>query len=56
MRVYFMSTTAIVVFAIGAMLIIDQVLQRNTDGSFTSSPSVHLSDHGITHNLVGRDW
>jgi len=55
-RVYFMSATAIVVLAIGAMFILDQLVQRDTDDSFTSAPSVRLPDHGNTHNLVGRDW
>lgn len=56
MRVFFMSVTTIVVLAIGAMFTLHQLVQRNTDDSFTSSPSVRLPDHGNTHNLVGRDW
>lgn len=56
MRVYFMSATAIVVLAIGAMFVLDQLVQRDVDDTFASSSSVRLPDHGNTHNLVGDDW
>lgn len=56
MRVFLMSVISAVVLAIGSMLILGQLVQRNADQAFSSSPSVRLPDHGNIHNLVGRDW
>jgi hypothetical protein len=56
MRVFLMSATSAVVLAIGSMLVLDRLVQRNADQAFGSSTSVRLPDHGNVHNLVGRDW
>lgn len=56
MRVFLMSAISAVVLAIGSMLILDRVVQRNADQAFGASTSVRLPSHGNTHNLVGRDW
>jgi hypothetical protein len=56
MRVFLMSAVSAIVLAIGSMLFLDQVVQRNADQAFGASTSVRLPSHGNTHNLVGRDW
>lgn len=56
MGVFLISILSAVVIAIGSMLILDQVVQRNVDQAFGASNSVRLPSHGNTHNLVGRDW
>lgn len=56
MKVIFASIAAAAVMAIGAMYALDAVWQRRADQAFVSASSVRIPDHGMTHNLVGKDW
>ena len=56
MRVYLASAVAVLFLATASMFVLDRAVQRNADQMFMSPSSVRLSDHGNTHNLVGRDW
>ncbi len=55
MRAFFAALAAALVIAVGSTLILDQVWQR-ADQEFSSRSGVRLSEHGNTHNLVGKSW
>lgn len=55
MKTYLTVVAAIVVLAGGAAYTLS-AFQRQADEAFSSVSSVRLPDHGVTTNLVGRDW
>ena len=50
------SIIVALVIAFGAMYALDYSLQRQSDEAFMSPTGARLPSHGITHNLVGKDW
>ena len=56
MKAFLSSLVAAAVIAVGAMYTLDTSLQRQSDQAYTSSTGARMPDHGVTHNLVGKDW
>lgn len=56
MKAFLISIVAAIIVAVGAMYALDATWQRRADEAFISSTSVRLPSHGVTHNLVGKDW
>lgn len=55
MKSFVSSIVAALLIAGGAMYVLDAKVQRRADQAFPNT-SVRLPDHGMTHNLVGKDW
>ena len=56
MKAFLSSIVVALVIAVGAMYALDSSLQRQSDEEFISSTGARLPSHGVTHNLVGKDW
>jgi hypothetical protein len=55
MKAFLAAMVSAIVIAFGAVYVLD-ALQRPADEAFSYSSSVSLPMHGVTHNLVGKDW
>lgn len=55
MKAFVTAAVAVIVVSVSAMYILDTRWQR-ADQAFTSPSGVRIPDHGVTHNLVGKDW
>jgi hypothetical protein len=56
MKAFFGSIVVALMIAVGAMYALDSSLQRQSDEAFMSPTGARLPSHGVTHNLVGKDW
>jgi hypothetical protein len=55
-KAFFSSLVVAVIVAVGAMYMLDTSLQQQSDQAFTSPTGARMPSHGMTHNLVGKDW
>ena len=56
MKAFFASIMVAIIVAAGAMYALDAKWQQQVDQAYNAPTSVRLPDHGVTHNLVGKDW
>ena len=56
MKAFLSALVVAAVVAVGAMYVLDSSFQSQADEAFISPTSVRLPSHGMTHNLVGKDW
>lgn len=55
MKSFLVALAVAICVAIVAYFVLD-VWQRRADQAFSYPASVSIPTHGVTHNLVGKDW
>ena len=55
MKVFLVAVAIAICIAIVSVYMLD-AWQRRADQAFSYPSSVSLPTHGVTHNLVGKDW
>jgi hypothetical protein len=55
MKAFLAAMAVAIGIAIGAVYVLDAG-QRRADQAFSYPSSVSLPTHGVTHNLLGKDW
>jgi hypothetical protein len=55
MKAFLTAVAVALIIAIAAVYLLDG-WQRQADQAFSYPSSVSLPSHGVTHNLVGKDW
>jgi hypothetical protein len=56
MRIFIAAILAATVIAIGAMVVLDTVFQRQAYQAFSSPTNVRLSEEAVPHSVVDKDW